>query len=551
MTGQRGDGADVCIVGSGPAGAIPAALLAERGHDVVVLEAGPRFEMDERRQLMEMGLRPEYEHEDLWQMGGPRDAFTWRGDRSVDLNTHRIKAVGGTTLHWGGVSPRLHPEDFEMQSRYGLADDWPITYEDLQPYYARAETEMGVSGEEYPFSGPRRTDYPLPAFPPSYSDGLFESACSALDIELHAVPRAMNSEPYDDRSPCIGYGTCQIVCPSGGKYDASVHARKTEQQGGRVISQAPVRRLELDEAGDRVTAAVYSTPSGEERRVEASHFVVACGAVESARLLLLSGGERYPAGIANSSGEVGRGLANHVGMTLTGELDEPTRQHLIGFSTRMTEQFYDRDSGPEGSFIIKLSNTAGTPPATAATAQSPNVAKLVNGNLDGVLGEIDLGDEFVDTYRDRSDNLVGLTTWVEQLPSRDNRVTLDEATEDDWGNPAPEIRWELDRRTKRSLRNAAQVCREILTQMGAQNVRTVGTPESPILLSHRTGTTRMGTDPAESVVNPQLRTHDLSNLYVSSGGTFVTAGAANPTLTIVALGVRLADHLHERLSGGA
>jgi len=535
------DPADVCVIGAGPAGAILAASLAERGHDVVVLEAGPRFDLDERLERLERGLRGEHGSADVWDMGGPRDAYTWSGDFEYNLNAHRIKGVGGTSLHWGGVTPRLHPEDFRMASTYGLADDWPITYEEVAPYYRQAERTMGVSGARYQFSGPRAEGYPLPPFPPSYSDQLLEDACAELGIELHPVPRAMNSEPYDGRNECVGYGTCQIVCPSGGKYDASVHARRAERDGARVRTRAPVDRLVLDDSGERVTEAVYAGPDGDERRQRARHFVVACGAVESARLLLQSATDGHPNGLANSSGAVGRNLMIHPGIKTVGKLDQPTRQHLIGFSTRMTEQFYDHDQGPEGTMILTLSNTAGTAPATAATRQTSHAKHLLDGNVDALIGGR-LADEV-----DEETGLVGITAWVEQLPDPDNRVSLDESKTDDRGNPVPEVTWRLDDHSRATLRSAARICRAILQEAGVTDISTIGTPDHPLLLSHRMGTVRMGTDPDHSVVTPQLRTHDVSNLSVSSSGAFVTAGAANPTLTIVALTLRLADHLHERL----
>jgi len=543
---SRPDSTDVCVIGAGPAGAILAASLAARGRDVVILEAGPRFDLENRVAQMETGLRAAHPNEAVWDMGGPRDAFTWAGESDYDLNTHRVKGVGGTTLHWGGMTPRLHPEDFEMDTRHGLAEDWPIGYDDLRPYYARAEHELGVSGAPNRFSGPRREPYPLSPFPPSYSDELLQGGFDAEGIEVHTVPRAMNSEPYDGRSECVGYGTCQIVCPSGGKYDASVHVRKAEAGGARVRANAPVERLEFDGAGDRVAAAVYTDADGIERRQAAEAFVVACGAVESARLLHRSAGGRSNA-LGAISDTVGRNLMLHPALKVVGRMGEPTRQHLIGFATSMTEQFYDYHSGPEGSMLIQLSNTAGPHPATAATAQTSHARSLVEQDLGALVGG-ELGTEFPESYTD-VDDLVALTAWVEQFPDPDNRVALDASKTDDRGNPVPELHWRLDDRSRSALGAAERVCVDILEAAGATDVRTVGGPSDPLLLSHRAGTTRMGTDPADSVVDPDLGVHGLSNLYVSSSGVFVTEGAANPTLTIAALALRLADHVHDRLGG--
>jgi len=539
------DSADVCIIGSGPAGAILAASLAERGHDVVILEGGPWFDREERIERMEMGLRPEYSSADVWEMGGDRDAYTWSGHCDHDLNDHRIKAVGGTSLHWGGVTPRLHPEDFEMNSRHGVARDWPISYADLEPYYLEAENQLGVSGAPYQFAGPRSGPYPLPAFPPSYSDGLVSEAAERLGVEFHPVPRAMNSRAYDGRSACQGYGTCQVVCPSGAKYDASVHVEKALDRGARLVDRAPVDRLALG-GSDRVAEAVYTDTDGRERRQRARYFVVACGAVESARLLMLSENNEYPTGLANRSGALGRNLMLHPAIRVVGKLDEPTRQNLIGFSTSMSEQFYDVDSGPEGSTILKLSNTAGRGPVRAALGETSHTSTLIDGDFDTLVEGDRWGDQFATEYREES-SLVELMAWAEQLPDPDNRVSLDRTTTDDSGDPVPDVTWHYDDRSRETLEAAERICRSILDELGADRVAMGDTPADPLLLSHRMGTTRMGTDPDRSVVGPQLQAHGLSNLYVSSSGVFVTAGAANPTLTIAALTLRLADHLDRQL----
>jgi choline dehydrogenase-like flavoprotein len=542
------DPADVCIVGSGPAGAILAASLADRGRDVVVLEAGRRFERSERLGQMERFLRPEHPDQ-VWEMGGPRDRFTAAGSHDYNLNGSRVKGVGGTTLHWGAITPRLHPEDFAKRSRYGVGTDWPITYATLKPYYLRAEAAMGVAGASHRFSPPRTEAYPMDPVPASYSDRLLDAACDRLGIDLHPVPRAINTESYDGRSECVGYGTCDPVCPSGAKYDASVHVRKAESRGARVIDRAPVQRLEHDGAGGRVVGAVYVTPDGTEHVQRARTFVVACGAVETVRLLMLSASDRHPDGLANGSGLLGRYFMDHPGVSVTGRLDEPTRQHLVGYSTRMSKQFYDHDRGPEGSLIIELSNTAGPPPVTAALRENPRSDELVRGDVTAALGADDWSEDRLDRVADRSTRRVRLNAWVEQLPDPDNRVGLDRSNRDDHGNPVPEITYRIAPRTREKLERAEAILVAILEELGASEIEAEHSSEDPFTAYHQMGVTRMGTDPDASVVTPQLRAHHLSNLYISSSGVFVTGGASNPTLTIAALTLRLADHLDEQLEG--
>lgn len=545
MTRRRSDPADVCIIGSGPAGAILAASLAKSGIDVVVLEAGQRFDRAERVQQMEQALRPQ-DSGNIWEMGGDRDRYTSSGAASYPLNNSRVKGVGGTTLHWGAMTPRLHPEDFEMQTRYGVGDDWPISYADLEPYYLRAEKAMGVSGAPNRFTGPRSGAFPMAPVPASYSDGLMAEACDSLGIDLHPVPRAINTETYDGRSECVGYGTCSHVCPSGAKYDASVHVRKAEEHGAQVIDRAPVQRLRHDESGNQVVEAVYARPDGSTHSQRARNFVVACGAVESVRLLLLSESEQYPDGLANSSGVLGKQFMEHPGVSASGRVEEPTRQHLIGYSTRMSKQFYSHDRGPTGSMILELSNDAGAVPVTSALREKSYSGKLFRGDLTAPFSGDQWGDDLLDHVAEQSNQRVALNAWVEQLPDSGNSVSLDSTTTDNHGNPVPEITYSIPNRTRDKLKRARELLVDILTELGATEIESKSTPETPFAAYHHMGVCRMGTDPATSVVNPHLRTHDLSNLYISSSGVFVTGGASNPTLTIAALTLRLADHLREQ-----
>ncbi|MFC7155088.1 GMC family oxidoreductase [Halomarina halobia] len=527
---------DVCVIGSGPAGALVAATLARRGYDVVVLEAGRRFDPAERLRRMERSIRPG--GGPVWEMGGERDAFTSTG-RRYPLNAARVKGVGGSTLHWQGMVMRLHELDFERRTREGVADDWPIGYDDLRPYYARAERELGVAGAvDDPFAPPRDEPFPMPAFAPSYGDSLFADACERLGVAMHSVGNARNSEAYDGRGPCVGYGTCKPVCPSGAKYTAEVHVAEAEAEGARVIDRAAVQRLEHDDSGEAVEAAVYAAPNGEEHRQEARRFVVACGGVETPRLLLLSASDRHPDGLANASGLVGRYFMDHLFAGMGGRLDEPTRQNHVGFITSECHQFYDEPGrttrgipgtdADVGSIKLEFLNYAGPSPVEIA------------------LGAEEWGDDLLSTLRGAYGNEIAVGALVGQLPRRENRVALDRSRTDDHGNPVPAIHWRIDDRTRRTIERANEIQRAILSELGAEITWTVG-PGNTGPAFHHMGTTRMGTDPEESVVDPTLRTHDLDNCWIASSGVFVTGGAMNPTLTIAALALRAADHVEETL----
>ena len=543
MDREPSERADVCVVGAGPAGALVASQLASDGQKIVVLEAGPRFDRSNREQQMEQAIRPG-DHGSVWEMGGDRDAFSASGERYYPLNVSRVKGVGGSTLHWQGMVMRLHPSDFDGGHD---TDDpaWPISYDDLRPYYADAERALGVAGDaDNPFAPPRDGAYPLPGFPPSYSDSLFAEACERLGITMHSVPNARNSEPYDGRGPCVGYGTCQPVCPSGAKYDASVHIEDAEAEGTRVIDRAPVQRLETGSDG-RVEAAVYATPDGTEHRQTAREFVIAAGGVETPRLLLLSASDDYPDGLANSSGLVGHYFMDHLFAGAGGTLDRETRQNHVGFLTSECHQFYD-DPGQA------VERVADGETVVAATDEALSPLKLEFLNYAGpspvelALSGEEWGDTLLSSLRESYGNSIAMGGLVGQPPRKENRVTLDTSTTDDHGNPVPDIQWSWGERLERSVGRANEIQHAVLSELGVDISWTVG-PADTGPAYHHMGTTRMGTDPAESVVNPQLRAHDVTNLSIASSSVFVSAGSMNPTLTIAALALKCADHVSERL----
>ncbi len=539
------DRADVCIVGAGPAGALVANRLASDGHDVTILEAGRRFDFDERQGQMEQSIRPG-EPGSVWEMGGERDDYSNTGERTYPLNVARVKGVGGSTLHWQGMVMRMHPADFD-----GSHDNddpaWPIDYDDLRPYYAEAEKALGVAGTgDNPFAPPREDPtWPMPGFKPSYSDSLFEEACSNLGIAMHSVPNARNSESYDGRGQCVGYGTCQPVCPSGAKYDATVHIEDAEAAGATVIDRVPVQRLETDGDG-RVSAAVYATPEGTEHRQEARQFVLAAGGVEIPRLLLLSANEDHPDGLANSSGAVGRYFMDHLFAGSGGTLDRRTRQNHIGFITSESHQFYDDPGG-----AVEHVETDETFVAESDESFSPIKLEFLNyagpSPVEIALDGDDWGDSMLGQLRAAYGNSIAMGGLVGMAPRRENRVTLDTTTTDDHGNPVPDIQWSWSDRVQRSIARANAIQHAVLNELGVDISWTANVDGGSGPAYHHMGTTRMGTDPSASVVNPQMQSHDHSNLSIASSSVFVTAGSMNPTLTIAALALKCADHVGERL----
>lgn len=515
---------EVCIVGAGAAGGILALELARRGVDVVVLESGPRHDFKRRGEYVRRYLR----RENPWRTSLPDlDRHTASGTPPYYLASNRARGVGGSTLHWEGYAFRFHADDFQLRSLYGVADDWPIAYPDLEPYYRRAEQALGVAGlADDPWASPRSTPFPLPPFPFSYSDGLFAPACRSLGIALHSLPQARNSVPYGGRSQCRACATCQ-VCPTGAKASTDLtHIPAAEATGkARILTEATVQRLEADSSG-LVSAAVYAGPDKVERGVTARVFVVAAGAVETARLLLLSPSRDFPDGLANRSGLLGKFFMSHPSVEVTGRAREKVYPYRIGFSTAMSRQFaVPRERATRGAFFLEFLNSAGPTPDQIAVASGR------------------WGDALREHVREEFGRWLGIRIYCEQLPKRTNAVSLDPRVRDYFGNRAPHLQYSVGSYERKALDEATGVARGILATMGLSDIRV----SRLTLAAHQIGTHRMGADPHTSIVDPSLRAHDVANLYLVGSGCFVTASASPPTLTIAALAIRAAEHIAARL----
>ncbi|MFB6254281.1 MAG: GMC oxidoreductase, partial [Halobacteriaceae archaeon] len=362
---------------------------------------------------------------------------------------------------------------------------------------------------------------------------LFAEACEDLGIAIHSVPNARNSEPYNNRDQCVGYGTCQPVCPSSAKYSADSTIERASQKGAKIITQAPVQKLEHDKAGDEITAAVYISANNTIQEQEADEFIIACGGVETPRLLLLSSSSEYPDGLANSSGLVGKFFMDHLFAGVGGRLDMQTGYNEIGFNTSESHQFYDRQNGDRGAIKLEFLNYTAPTPVT-----NTPIEDALTGNT--------WGDELQQSLKEKYGNHIAVGALIEQLPNADNQIRLSKSQTDDHGNPVPVIDWNIDDFTKQTIKRANEIQSSILEALDADITWKIG-PKDTGPAAHHMGTTRMGTDPNHSVVKPTLQTHDIDNLSIASSSVFPTAGAMNPTLTIAALALKTADHVDERL----
>jgi len=518
---------EVCIIGAGAAGGIMALELARRGIGVVVLESGPRHDLARRGDYSRRFVKGENPWESPLK---GIDRYTTGGSVGYRLEWNRARGVGGSTLHWEGTTLRLRADDFRMRTLHGVAEDWPISYEEIEPYYGKAERALGVAGTpDDPWASPRSTAFPLPPFPMSFSDGFFARACRKLDIAFHHVPQARNSLAYGGRSQCRACGTCH-VCPTGAKASTDLtHIPQAVATGhADVVTDATVLRLEVD-GSSQVRSVVYAGGDRRERRLSARLFVVAAGGVETARLLLLSASPDFPRGLANRSGLVGRYFTSHPMIDVTGRVAERVYPYRIGFSTAMSGQFaVPRHRQRRGAFLLEFLNSAGPLPGEIAP---------VSGAWGTALGPR-VKAEFGRT--------LGIRIYAEQLPNAANTVTLNASVTDYFGQPVPHITYGIGPYERAALKEAEEVAARILAMLGAEDIQS-----GPLsYASHQLGTHRMGGDRTQSVVNANLRAHDVPNLYLVGGGTFVTVSSSPPTLTIAALAIRTAEHIAEVYRGG-
>lgn len=515
---------DVCIIGAGLVGGIIAYELGKRGVKVIVLEAGPRHDPKTKYRYMERYLNGE----NPWASNNPeRDIYTTAGEISYPLNKYRVKAVGGSTLHWGATTLRMHETDFLMKSLYGLAEDWPINYEELEPYYGKAEVALGVAGiEDNPFASYRSTDYPLPPFPFSYANQVIKKGCNKVGIKIHHVAYARNSIPYQDRPSCQAFSTCTPVCPIEAQYNAQVHIRLAEKTGNvKVVSNASVVRINLDSSG-RVSSVTYAKSDKSEHEQRARVFVIAAHAVESARLLLLSKSSRFPNGLANNSGIVGKNFMERPYVGGFGKLKKNLFPYRIGFHTAESQQFCVSDRRDEmGAFKLEFEGSGPKPYELA----------LKSGNWG-----VELKKEILGSFG----CYAGIAVMVEQLPDERNSITLDPKVKDYFGNPVPRITYSVTDYEKGTIRNAVKKMEYIFDALDATEVTGLDSDKFEFP-GHHMGTCRMGNNPESSVVNHNLRVHDVDNLFIVGSSVFVTGGPVNPSLTIAALAIRAAEYISQ------
>lgn len=600
MSAQQVNGVshDVVVVGAGVAGALLAKRLTSSGLRVLVLEAGPGtpWEFDSYTGHLETFYTAAAKgSESPWPaaVGAPqpdsRDVrngdgyFVQKGP--LRYGSTYTRALGGSTLHWLGVSLRMLPEDFALRSRYGVGRDWPLDYAALEPYYRQAEHEIGVAadGAEQAYHGVEFApgyDYPMQRVPPSYSDRVLAEAVDGMQttvggvpvvVTIRSYPAARNSIPRNGYSPvgavdlrpygqalgrdlgqrCAGNTACTPICPIQAKYHAGKSLAQADPSKLQVIAQAVASRVLVDPVSGQISGVEFqhyddpASPRHTVQRAQGRAYVLAAHAVENAKLMLASG-------LGSASGMVGRNLMDHPSIYGWGLAPIPIGSFRGPLSTSGID---DARAGAfrarHGAFRVDIGNdgwraTTGAPDSTVA---------------DAVLHRGLAGEELLSHLYSVLTRQVRFSLNVEQLPSPDNRVTIDPRYLDPLGNPRPVISYDIDDYTRAGMAAARKFYQEVFARAGITDAS--GTTNGvwfPSVtyqgeeyhyhgMGHFAGTHVMGDDPANSVVDADQRSWEHPNLFLLGSGSFPTMGTSNPTLTLAALALRTADRLETELRG--
>ncbi len=564
---------DVCIVGSG-AGASPVAYtLAKAGAKVLVLEKGPwltekEFFKDELAISIHDAYNPKLTDEQhvIEEEYQDQDGnSSWQGEKTSDSGWTwwNGTVVGGSSNFMSGYFHRLKPVDFRLKTEFGAIaganiSDWPISYDELEPYYAMVEREVGVSGRvvEHPHQEPRSSDFPYPPIAEVPMSSWIDKAATAIGYHAIPVPRAVLSQPAMGRKSCEYSGYCSSYgCSSGAKGSGRAallnHAIAT---GNCTIKpNAKVYKIASDSKGE-ITGVHYYDSVGRKQSVSAKTYVVACQAVETSRLLLASTGEKFPNGLANNHGQVGKNLLFSGGGTGSGDFlfNELTDQQVnelkqVGpFVNRALQDWYKIDDKAFSGANKKGKAKGGTidflfhqNPIARARGTQRGIDEQGNDKL--LWGEAlkqSMKQEFT-SYK-----TLRFEVFNDWLPTDDCFVTLDDEVTDQWGDPVAKVRIGYHDHDLEVGAYLAEKAEKLLVALGAKNIESSvsGYPATNLMA----GGCRFGNDPKTSVLNKNCQAHEVDNLYVTDGSFMPTGGSVPYTFTIYANAFRVAEHIKQQ-----
>lgn len=534
---------DFVVVGSGAAGGIMAKELATAGHSVVILEQGPHLQAADFKHD-EWG----YQHNNdlVWSTRhGNRQTFRRNENEEAELQESVLgyaHNVGGSSVHFSGNFWRFRPIDFREASVLGTISgstfaDWPITYDDLEPYYTKVDWEIGVSGLQGPWDPPRSQDYPCPPMPIKGSDVLLERAANQLGLTSYPAPVAILSQPHNGRPGCIHCGFCNgYGCEVNAKSSSLVAMIPLALASGscELRTMCTVSQLNTDESG-RVSEVVYFDGAGVEQAQRVRAVVVCANGAETPRLLLMSASSRFPDGLANSSGYVGQNLMFNGYSTVAGLFEEPVNAWKSVPATRVVHDYYELDESLGfygGGGIDGRHPSTGTPMEFALAAPE-------------LFGTPSWGAEFKDNLAYQFSHCAAFDGHTTSLPQSTNNVTLDPNYQDDFGRPAIRCTYTDHPDDLATMRWFRDKSLELMEAAGATNISGSYPETGQTGNVHLLGTCRMGADSVTSVINSDHRAHDVENLFLCDGSSLVTGGRGQPTMTIMALAFRAADRIND------
>jgi choline dehydrogenase-like flavoprotein len=509
---EKSDDSVVVIIGSGAGGGTLGNELAQKGIKVVCLEAGPRLTLNDiKNDVGEMFMKLSW-----------LDKRIGAGQLPAGLPAWICKTVGGTTVHWAGASLRFQPHEFKALTTYGKIAganllDWPIGYDDLDPYYAKAEDKMGTTGTNG-----------RPRLPGNNNYKVLEYGGRKVGYKnIHTGNMSVNSLEYDERPACRQIGFCMSGCAIGAKWSTLyTEVPKAEATGNYEIRpDSMVVRINHDASG-KVTGVVYKDKSGATHEQKARIVCVAGNSIETPRLLLNSASSKFASGLANSSGQVGRNYMAHLTGAVYAMMPGPVYQHR---GTQMAGIIKDEDGhnpsrGFAGGYELETLPAFGMP-------GFPAYAKPGGWGRDYA--------KDIENYR----NSAGLWIVGEDMPQETNRVTL-AGEKDQHGMPVAHVHYK-DHANDTAMRNHAwKQATAVYEAAGATKVYT----RMPFPSTHNMGTCRLSAKARDGVANGWGQTHDVKNLFISDGSQFTTSAAENPTLTIVALAIRQADYIADQMT---
>ncbi len=516
---------DVAIVGSGLAGATIAFFLTRAGHTVTVLEKGPAYPYPHIEQFTAQGFSASLSDYFL-----PRDLkhHTLSGQYQHKLENERFMNTGGSASRWSAIALRMRPQDFKTRSLFGFDLDWPLTYDELEPAYCRAEALLGVSGtdDDNPFAPARSRPYPLPPFELGWDDLRFQEKLAAGGIHMHTTAQARTRLDYDERPGCKNYGRC-FNCPIGARYSPNVYLERALATGLCTLhNDVSVRRIHVEGLRAR-TLVCRQHAADDDRELAARYVVVAAGAIESARLLLLSASASHPDGLGNDSGHVGSNFALHHLWGGNIRFQEPIYGGRFGGWTGQSHQFLDPpERGRHGGAKIELSSR---PPSFASVARQrwtsvEDLRRRLRSKM----------------YTRR------VALHCETALSPEKSITLSREA-DRFGDPFAHVHYVGSPFDRETYAFARRIFERIVAASGGEE-QSFAPFESYHSAAHHMGTCRMGERAADSVVDRHGRVHGIANLYVIGESNFTgSSGAVNPALTVAALAIRTSDHLLDQL----